>query len=72
MAFLSPNALATERTAAVNKTKPAIEKRKHTTAKAANSKTSQRKTGQRKKPAAAKVVTGKAFDNNSAVKQLAR
>ena len=72
MAFLSPNALANERTAAVNKTKPAIEKRKHTTAKAANSKTSQRKTGQRKKPAAAKVVTGKAFDNNSAVKQLAR
>ena len=72
MAFLSHNALATERTAAVNKTKPAIEKRKHTTAKAANSKTSQRKTGQRKKPAAAKVVTGKAFDNNSAVKQLAR
>jgi len=72
MAFLSPNALANERTAAVNKTKPAIEKRKHTTAKAANSKTSQRKTGQRKKPAAAKVVTGKAFGNNSAVKQLAR
>ena len=66
-AFLTPVALAVERNAAVNKTKTTVEKQKNTAAKAA-----QRKTGQRKKPATTKVVTGKAFGNSSAVKQLAR
>jgi membrane-bound lytic murein transglycosylase B len=71
VAFLSNHALATERAAVVNKTKAAVEKQKNTAAKAANGKTGQRKTDQRKKPAAAKVITGKAFGNSSAVKQLA-
>ena len=67
MTCLAPVALAQERHTAAHQSKPAIEKQK-----IANAKAARRTSGQRKKSAAAKVVTGKAFGNSSAVKQLAR
>ena len=67
MVFFIPAARAAEQTAAAVKTQPAVEKQKKNTVKPTQSKTKQRK-----KTAAAKVVTGKAFGNSNAVRQLAR
>jgi membrane-bound lytic murein transglycosylase B len=67
LCMLMQHARAGERPAAANTSKAAVEKHKKTGSKAAPGKSSQRK-----KPVVAKVVTGKAFGNSTAVKQLAR
>ena len=64
---ISTPAVAAQQTPNVTRAKPATDKHKIAAAKPA-----QRQTGKRKKPVVAKVVTGKAFGNSSAVRQLAR
>jgi len=67
LCVFSPVAVAAQQTPNVTRAKPATDKHKIAAAKPA-----QRQTGKRKKPVVAKVVTGKAFGNSSAVRQLAR